>query len=122
MPKKSLKEAAAAGTSVFDTIAAGGAQRVEHAQNAQDVHNAQAAQNAQNAQNAPAGYVTPAAKPGRPKKSEIPLVRLNLRIPEDIREYLQAAAYRESSPKKTVSLTEYLCQLVREDMERHKDD
>ena len=56
------------------------------------------------------------------EKSEIPLVRLNLRIPEDIREYLQAAAYRESSPKKRVSLTEYLCQLVRQDMERNKTD
>ena len=56
------------------------------------------------------------------EKSDIALVRLNLRIPEDIREYLQAAAYRESSPKKRVSITEYLCQLVRQDMERNKSD
>ena len=56
------------------------------------------------------------------EKSDIALVRLNLRIPEDIRDYLQAAAYRESTPRKRVSLTEYLCQLVRQDMERNKID
>lgn len=48
--------------------------------------------------------------------------RLNLSIPKDIRDYLQAAAYRESTPRKRVSLTEYLCQLVRQDMERNKTD
>ena len=59
---------------------------------------------------------------GRPPKTTPPLERLNLKIPPEIKAYLQAAAYRESSPTKTVSLTEYLCELVRADMEKHKDD
>lgn len=58
----------------------------------------------------------------RPPKTTLPLERLNLKIPPEIKAYLQTAAYRESSPTKTVSLTEYLCELVRADMEKHKDD
>lgn len=104
--KKSMKAAATAGTSVFDQLAQG----------AQDAENVTDVQDVQNVQNAPA------TKPGRPAKTTQPLERLNLKIPADIKEYLQAAAYRESSPKKTVSLTEYLCDLVRADMEKHKDD
>ena len=46
--------------------------------------------------------------------------RLNLKIPAEIKEYLQVRAYEESSAKHTVSLTEYLCDLVRADMEKHK--
>ena len=106
MQKKSMKAAATAGTSVFDQLAQG-AQDAENVTDVQDVQNVQSA---------------PAAKPGRPVKTTQPLERLNLKIPADIKEYLQAAAYRESSPKKTVSLTEYLCDLVRADMEKHKDD
>lgn len=48
------------------------------------------------------------------------LSRLNLKIPTDIKEYLQAAAYFNSTPQHTVSLTEYLCELVRRDMGEHK--
>lgn len=103
MAKKSMKAAATAGTSVFDQLVQG----VQDAENVTDV---------QDVQN------VPAARPGRPVKTTQPLERLNLKIPADIKEYLQAAAYRESSPKKTVSLTEYLCDLVRADMEKHKDD
>ena len=104
MAKKSLKEAAAAGTSVFDTIAQG-AQRTIDAEDVKDVPNVQNAKH---------------ARDGRPAKYAQPMERLNLKIPADVKEYLYAAAYRESSPKKQVSVTEYLCQLVREDMERHK--
>lgn len=46
-------------------------------------------------------------------------VRLNLLIPADIKDYLQARAYEQSNAKHTVSLTEYLCNLVRADMEKH---
>lgn len=106
MAKKSMKAAATAGTSVFDQLVQG----VQDAENVTDV------QDVQNVQS------VPAARPGRPAKTTQPLERLNLKIPADIKEYLQAAAYRESSPKKTVSLTEYLCDLVRADMEKHKDD
>ena len=115
--KKSLKDAAQAGTSVFDTIAAGGTM---YAQDVQDVLNAQEApdaQDAQSVQRAPG-----AARPGRPRKNGPDMERLSLKIPTEIKEYLQAAAYRESSPKHMVSLTEYLVDLVRRDMELHKDD
>lgn len=106
MAKKSMRDAAAAGTSVFDQIANG------NAQNAPDVSDAQ---NVQDVQDVP-------KRTGRPPKTTPPLERLNLKIPPEIKAYLQAAAYRESSPTKTVSLTEYLCDLVRADMEKHKDD
>ena len=109
MAKKSMKAAATAGTSVFDPL-------VQGAQGAQDAENVTDVQDVQNVQ------TVPATRPGRPVKTTQPLERLNLKIPADIKEYLQAAAYRESSPKKTVSLTEYLCELVRADMEKHKDD
>lgn len=105
MPKKSMKAAATAGTSVFDQIASGNIQHTENTIDAQNATNVQYVQNAKDVN----------------KKGE-PLERLNLKIPAEIKEYLQAAAYRESSPKKTVSLTEYLCDLVRADMEKHKDD
>ena len=115
MAKKSMKEAAAAGTSVFDTIAQG-------AQYTRDVPAVQDVQNVQPAKPAKRVNDTPAAPQGRPAKYDSPTERLNLRIPTDIKEYLYAAAYRESSPKKTVSVTEYLCQIIREDMERHKGE
>lgn len=106
MAKKSMRDAAAAGTSVFDQIANG------NAQNAPDVSDVQTVQTVQNAKGAQKAE----------KADKIQLERLNLRIPADIKAYLMAAAYRESSPTKTVSLTEYLCELVRADMEKHKDD
>ena len=42
--------------------------------------------------------------------------RFNLKMPLEYKEYLQAAAYRASSPEKTVTITEYICELVRADM------
>ena len=106
MAKKSMKDAAAAGTSVFDQIANGNVQNAPDVSDVQDVQTVQGVKDAQKAE----------------KADKIQLERLNLRIPADIKAYLQAAAYRESSPTKTVSLTEYLCELVRADMEKHKDD
>ena len=103
MAKKSIKDTAAAGTSVFDQIIQG------NVQDAPDVSDVQDVQDVKNARKAE-------------KADKIQLERLNLRIPADIKAYLMAAAYRESSPTKTVSLTEYLCELVRADMEKHKDD
>lgn len=100
MAKKSMKAAATAGTSVFDTIAQG-------AQYAQDVQDTQSVE---------------AVKPVKEKTAAPRMERLNLKIPAEVKEYLQAAAYRESSAKHIVSLTEYLCNLVYADMERHKDD
>ena len=45
--------------------------------------------------------------------------RFNLKMPLEYKEYLQAAAYRASSPEKTVTITEYICELVRADMEKN---
>lgn len=104
MAKKSMKEAAAAGTSVFDQIATGNAQGVQDAQDVKDEQDAQSVQSA-------------------PKKPVIPMERLNLKIPAEIKEYLTIAAAKESiAQRRNISLTEYLCGLVRADMERHKDD
>lgn len=109
MAKKSIKDTAAAGTSVFDQIIQG------NIQDAPDVSDVQDVQDVPKVQDAP-------KRTGRPPKTTPPLERLNLKIPPEIKAYLQAAAYRESSPTKTVSLTEYLCELVRADMEKHKND
>ena len=99
MAKKSMKDAAAAGTSVFDQIASGNVQSVQDATDVQDVKNVKDVN----------------------KKGE-PLERLNLKIPAEIKEYLTVAAAKASiAQRRNISLTEYLIQLVREDMERHKD-
>ena len=94
MAKKSMKAAAAAGTSVFDQIASGNVQDVQDAQDAQDVKHV---------------------------KDTPRLERLNLKIPADIKEYLTVAAAKASiERKRNISLTEYLCDLVRADMDKSK--
>lgn len=103
MAKKSMKAAATAGTSVFDQIASGNVQHTE------DVIDVQGAQNEKAVQDVN-------------KKGE-PLERLNLKIPAEIKEYLTVAAAKASiAQRRNISLTEYLCELVRADMEQHKDD
>ena len=52
-------------------------------------------------------------------KEGVDLARLNLKIPVDIKEYLTIAAAKASiEQKRNVSVTEYLCDLVRYDMEK----
>ena len=102
MAKKSMKEAATAGTSVFDQIASG---NVQHAENVTDVQDVQNVQNAKDVN----------------KKGE-PLERLNLKIPAEIKEYLTVAAAKASiAQRRNISLTEYLIQLVREDMAKNNE-
>ena len=102
MTKMSMKDAAAAGTSVFDQIASGNVQSAENVTDVQDVKNVKGAKDVN-------------------KKGE-PLERLNLKIPAEIKEHLTVAAAKASiAQRRNISLTEYLIQLVREDMERHKD-
>ena len=99
MAKKSMKDAAAAGTSVFDQIASGNVQSVQDAIDVQDVKN-----------------VTNVHKKGEP------LERLNLKIPAEIKEYLTVAAAKASiAQRRNISLTEYLIQLVREDMAKNNE-
>lgn len=99
MAKKSMKDAAAAGTSVFDQIASGHVQSAENVTDVQDVKNVKDVN----------------------KKGE-PLERLNLKIPAEIKEYLTVAAAKASiDQRRNISLTQYLCDLITADMERHKD-
>lgn len=99
MAKKSMKAAATAGTSVFDQIASGNVQNAENVIDVQDV------QNVKNVN----------------KKGE-PLERLNLKIPAEIKEYLTVAAAKASiAQRRNISLTEYLIQIVREDMAKNNE-
>lgn len=98
MAKKNIKDAAAASISVFDQIASGKAENVKDVQNIQD------------------------AKNGRPLKYDVPLTRLNLKVPAEIKEYLTVAAAKQSiAERRQISLTEYLIELVRKDAEQHNE-
>ena len=93
---KKLKGAAAASADIFDTIARGNTTDTADTTDTQDT------QDTRNTQK-PEYY------------------RFNLKMPLEYKEYLQAAAYRASSPEKTITLTEYLCELVRADMEKNAE-
>ena len=45
--------------------------------------------------------------------------RFNLIMPAHYKAYLQKAAYEASSPTKTVSITEYICNLIKADMDKN---
>ena len=94
---KKLKGAAAASADIFDTIARGNTADTADTQDIQDTQDTQDTRNTQK----PEYY------------------RFNLKMPLEYKEYLQAAAYRASSPEKTVTITEYICELVRADMEKN---
>ena len=93
---KKLKGAAAASADIFDTIARGNTADTIDTEDTQDTQDT-------------------------PKTAKPEYYRFNLKMPLEYKDYLQAAAYRASSPTKTVTITEYICELVRADMERHKD-
>ena len=96
---KKLKGAAAASADIFDTIARGNTADTVDTTDTQDTQDTQRT----------------------PKAPKPEYYRFNLKMPLEYKDYLQAAAYRASSPTKTVTITEYICELVRSDMERHKD-
>ena len=96
---KKLKGAAAASADIFDTIARGNTADTIDTEDTQDTQDTQST----------------------PKAPKPEYYRFNLKMPLEYKDYLQAAAYRASSPTKTVTITEYICELVRADMERHKD-
>ena len=87
---KKLKGAAAASADIFDTIARGNTADTTDTQDTQDT-----------------------------RKTKPEYYRFNLKMPIEYKKYLQAAAYRASSPEKTVTITEYICELVRADMEKN---
>ena len=96
---KNLKGAAAASADIFDTITRG---------NIQDAEAVQYVQNGQDAKDV--------------NKEGIELARLNLKIPAEIKEYLTVAAAKASiEQRRNISLTQYLIQLVREDMAKNNE-
>ena len=94
---KKLKGAAAASADIIDKIARGNTTDTADTTDTQDTQDTQRTQKA-------------------PKPE---YYRFNLKMPLEYKEYLQAAAYRASSPEKTVTITEYICELVRADMEKN---
>ena len=90
---KNLKGAAAASADIFDTITRGNT----------------------------ADTVDTTDTQRTPKTPKPEYYRFNLKMPLEYKEYLQAAAYRASSPTKTVTITEYICELVRADMEKNAE-
>ena len=96
---KKLKGAAAASADIFDTIARGNTADTIDTEDTQDTQDTQCT----------------------PKAPKPEYYRFNLKMPMEYKDYLQAAAYRASSPTKTVTVTEYLCELVRADMEKNAE-
>ena len=94
---KKLKGAAAASADIFDTIARGNTADTVDTADTQDTQDTQSA----------------------PKAPKPEYYRFNLKMPLEYKDYLQAAAYRASSPKKIITITEYICELVRADMEKN---
>ena len=94
---KKLKGAAAASADIFDTIARGNTADTVDTTDTQDTQDTQRT----------------------PKAPKPEYYRFNLKMPLEYKEYLQAAAYRASSPETTITSTEYLCELDRADMEKN---
>ena len=94
---KKLKGAAAASADIFDTIARGNTADTIDTEDTQDTQDTQRT----------------------PKAPKPEYYRFNLKMPLEYKDYLQAAAYRASSPKKIITITEYICELVRADMEKN---
>ena len=95
MAKKNIKAAAETGAnSAFDLITGG----------TQDTQDTKA---------------TKSAKDTKDTEGTQQYYRMNLKMPVEFKDYIYAQAYYQSNEKHTVSATEYLCNLIREDLERH---
>ena len=109
MATKSIRDAASANTSIFDNLTK------PHAYKAQDTKEEKGTKDVKDVQKEETR--------GRQKKYDGPTERFNLNIPKDIKTYLILAAARESiRQERTISPTEYLVNLIREDIAKHKDD
>lgn len=101
MAKKGFNTAATQGASVIDQLASG-AKAVPDTKDVKDVQNVKDVKDT--------------------NKEGVELARLNLKIPAELKEYLTVAAAKASiEQRRNISLTQYLCDLVTADMERHKD-
>lgn len=104
MAKKGFNTAATEGASVLDRLTSG----TQHVKDAKDVQDVKDVQNAKDVKDT--------------NKEGVELARLNLKIPAELKEYLTVAAAKASiDQRRNISLTQYLCDLVTADMERHKD-
>ena len=98
MPKKNMKESIQEKANVFDRISGKNTREVP---DVQDVQNEKP------------------ARPAKKKEDKVSLSRLNLKIPAEIKEYLTIAAAKASiEQKRQISLTEYLCNLVKADQQK----
>lgn len=101
MAKKGFNTAATEGASVLDRLTSG----TQHVKDVQDVQNVSDVKDVKDV-----------------NKEGVELARLNLKIPAELKEYLTVAAAKASiEQRRNISLTQYLCDLVTADMERHKD-
>ena len=101
MAKKGFNTAATQGASVIDQLASG-AKAVPDAKDVKDVQGVKDVKDT--------------------NKEGAELARLNLKIPAELKEYLTVAAAKASiDQRRNISLTQYLCDLITADMERHKD-
>lgn len=104
---KGFTGAANEGASVLDRLTSG-AQHTQDTKDVQDVKNVQNAKDVKDTKDT--------------NKEGVELARLNLKIPAELKEYLTVAAAKASiEQRRNISLTQYLCDLVTADMERHKD-
>ena len=104
MAKKGFNTAATEGASVLDRLTSG-AQHIHDTKDVQDVKDVKDAKDAKDT-----------------NKEGVELARLNLKIPAELKEYLTVAAAKASiDQRRNISLTQYLCDLITADMERHKD-
>lgn len=101
MAKKGFNTAATEGASVLDRLTSG----AQHVQDTKDVQ-----------------YVQDVKDVKDTNKEGVELARLNLKIPAELKEYLTVAAAKASiDQRRNISLTQYLCDLITADMEKHKD-
>lgn len=130
MAKKSMKDAAAAGTSVFDQIASGNTQQAQPTEGRIEVKevisvptapDAQDIQDIKDVQNTPDTQMRRRGRKPNPDKQ--PIERLNLKIPAALKQYLIIAAARASlEQERQISITEYICDLIADDKSRQEEE
>ena len=130
MAKKSMKDAAAAGTSVFEQIASGNTQQAQPTEERKEIKevisvptapDAQDIQDIKDVQNTPDTQMRRRGRKPNPDKQ--PIERLNLKIPAALKQYLIIAAARASlEQERQVSITEYICDLIADDKARHEEE
>ena len=130
MAKKSMKDAATAGTSVFEQIASGNTQQAQPTEERKEIKevisvptapDAQDIQDIKDVQNTPDTQMRRRGRKPNPDKQ--PIERLNLKIPATLKQYLIIAAARASlEQERQVSITEYICDLIADDKARHEEE